>query len=218
MFTGLIQHIGRVDRIDVHPAGRRLVIDPLGWSHVPGIGDSISVNGVCLTVVRDAQGKGVLAFDVLHETLRCSTIGELIPDARVNLEHAVRASTLLGGHTVQGHIDCLARVRSITPEGGGDADGGGGGVRMAFDLLDEPGKKIRAVIPKGSIAVDGVSLTIAGVSPQERTFEVVLIPATLEGTTLGRVSAGETVNIETDIIARTIAYQLENYLRASSLR
>ncbi len=213
MFTGLIQHIGRVDRIDVHPAGRRLVIDPLGWSHVPGIGDSISVNGVCLTVVRDAQGKGVLAFDVLHETLRCSTLGDMSPDTHVNLEHAVRASTLMGGHTVQGHVDCLARVRSVTPEGGG-----GGGVRMGFELLDDTGEKIRAVIPKGSIAVDGVSLTIAGVSPQERTFEVVLIPATLEGTTLGRVSAGETVNIETDIIARTIAYQLENYLRASSLR
>jgi len=207
MFTGLIQHIGRVDGIEVHPAGRRLTVDPQGWSHAPGHGESIAINGVCLTLVSDIDSDGLMAFDVLHETLNRSTTGALKPGSLVNLEHAARADTLMGGHTVQGHVDCLATVRSVTPEGEG--------VRMAFDLDDDSGEKMRAIVPKGSIAVDGVSLTIASVCPEERTFEVALIPTTLECTTLGETEAGDRVNIETDIIARTIAFQLENYFKAN---
>lgn len=201
MFTGLIQHVGRVASLEVHPAGRRLVVDPDGWSHRPEAGESISVNGVCLTLVEG--GGPTMAFDVVHETLEKTTLGSLEKGSRVNLEHAARADTLMGGHTVQGHIDGQATVAFVKPEGDG--------VRMGFRLDDPSGEKMRAVVPKGSIAVEGVSLTIAGVSPRERAFEVALIPTTLEWTTLGGTSAGDRVNIETDIIARTISYQLENY-------
>jgi riboflavin synthase len=201
MFTGLIQHLGQIESIDENPAGRRLAVNVRGWTHDPDPGDSIAINGVCLTVV-EIDGER-LAFDVVHETLERTTIGDLTSGSGVNLEHAARAETLMGGHQVQGHVDCLATIAAITHEGES--------IRMAFRLDDPSGEKIRAVVPKGSIAIDGISLTIAGVDPTAKSFEVALIPETLARTTLGGAKTGDRVNIETDIIARTIAYQLANY-------
>lgn len=201
MFTGLIQHLGQIGSIDEHPAGRRLTVSTRGWTHAPDPGDSIAINGVCLTVV-SSEGER-LAFDVVHETLEKTTIGDLSQGSTVNLEHAARAETLMGGHQVQGHVDCLARVVSVENEGES--------VRMTFELDDPSGEKIRAVVPKGSIAIDGISLTIADVHPPAQSFEIALIPETLARTTLGETKQGDRVNIETDIIARTIAYQLANY-------
>jgi len=201
MFTGLIQHVGRVNRLEDHPAGLRLVIDPLGWDHAPAPGDSIAVSGVCLTIV-EGGGEG-FAFDVVHETLAKTTLGTLKAGSRINLEHAARADTLMGGHVVQGHIDCLARVHAVSREGDG--------VRMAFSFDGEYEKSIRAIVPKGSVAVEGVSLTIASVSPADRMFEVALIPTTLTKTTLGGLVPGDRVNLEMDMLAKTVVYWLKNF-------
>jgi len=203
MFTGLIQHLGRVRRIDNHESGRRLTVDAEGWSHSPEDGESIAVNGVCLTVV--SSHGGAMRFDVVPETLGRTSIGGLGPGSRVHLEHAARVDTLMGGHTVQGHVECPARIESIAPEGDG--------ARMRFVLEEGVRGVMRAVVPKGSIAVDGISLTVASVEPGARAFEIALIPETMARTTLGGAREGGFVNIETDIIARTIAHQLEHYFR-----
>jgi len=191
MFTGLIQHRGRVIEVRQTAAGRSLTIDAAGWNHRPGHGESIAVSGCCLTVA----GASPLRFDVIHQTLNVTTLGDLRAGSAVNLEHAVTPATLLGGHIVQGHVDGVGVIRDISD----DAEG----VRLR---IDAPVELLDYIVPKGSIAVDGVSLTLAGVL--DDGFIVALIPITLEQTTLGAAAVGQRLNLETDLIVKTIVHQM----------
>jgi riboflavin synthase len=182
LFTGLVREIGTVRSMD----DGRLV---LGTTVAAEVGDSIAIDGVCLTVVE--TGEGTLAFQAVPETLARTALGELEPGSGVNLEPALRAGDPLGGHIVQGHVDGVATVASRTPEGGG--------ARMRFAA--SPGL-LRYVVEKGSIAVQGTSLTIAAVD--DDGFEVALIPHTLEATTLGTLEPGRRVNIEVDVLAKYV--------------
>lgn len=207
MFTGLVQAVGRVASLAPSPAGVRLAIDFAPWTHRPAVGDSISVSGCCLTAaaVGDGPGGGArVEFDAIPETLAKTTLGRLAAGSRVNLEHSVTASTLMGGHFVQGHVDGVGvvehvqatadwRVRVRTPDG----------LR-------------RYLTPKGSITVEGVSLTLAAVGPGGAWFEVALIPVTLERTTLGGLKLEDGVNLEADILAKTVVQYLEVYLQSAA--
>ena len=178
MFTGIVRERARVASFD----GGRLVVES-GFE--AGIGDSVSVDGVCLTVVEASDGR--LAFDVMRETVaRTKPFG-----SEVNLEPALRAGEPLGGHYVQGHVDGVGTVRSIDPEGRGE--------RVWFDV---PGNLLRYLVEKGSITVDGVSLTVADLD--ERGFAVALVQHTLSATTLGAVRPGDKVNLETDVLAKYV--------------
>lgn len=196
MFTGLVQAVGVIRTIEPTGSGRRLVIDTSAWRHKPAPGESISVAGCCLTVAAEGA-PGLLQFDVVPETLARTTLGARRPGDSVNLEHAARADTLLGGHIVQGHIDAVGEVDRI------DTARGEWRVRIAA----EPGV-LRLIPPKGSVAVEGVSLTVAATAGA--WFEVALIPVTLDATTLRDLTPGAGVNIETDILARTVAHWLSN--------
>lgn len=197
VFTGLVQHLGTVAERAESGAGVRLSIHALGWDHSSGEGDSISVNGVCLTLL-PASEPGELAFDAIQETLDRSTLGTLEVGSRVNLEHACRADTLLGGHIVQGHVDAVGTIRSVKND---PSDW-----RV---WIDTPPDAMRCIVPKGSVCVEGVSLTVA--DADDAGFEIALIPTTLEHTTLDALSPGDPVNIETDIVARQIVHWLERY-------
>lgn len=192
----MVQTVGRVDSLTPIAAGLRLRIDPQGWAHRPEPGESIAVNGVCLTCHARPNELPMLAFDAVPETLTRTTLGSLAPGSPVNLEHSLRADSLLGGHLVQGHVDALGTVERVVrkPEWR---------VRIRT-----PESLTPLVVPKGSIAVDGVSLTIASAEPGRAVFEVALIPVTLERTTLGLLVEGSHVNLETDIIARTVVHAL----------
>ena len=188
MFTGLVKEVGVVAAVTDRGDGVRLEVQA-GLSSSAAIGDSVAVNGVCLTVV--AAGGGTLAFAAVPETLARSSLGMLGPGSRVNLEPALRAGDPLGGHYVQGHVDGVGRVRSVDPEGDGSriwVDAGAG--------------LLRYVVEKGSIAVEGTSLTVAGVDGGG--FAVALIPHTLAATTLGGLSAGDAVNLEVDVLAKYV--------------
>lgn len=209
MFTGLIQHIGAVQQSIPIPEGRRLVIDPAGWSHRPALGDSISISGCCLTVAQDpGDSKGDahrLVFDVIHESLAKTTLGDLREGDQVNLEHALTPTTLLGGHFVQGHVDGVGHVINVERE---DHD---------WRIRVEPPPAVsKYLVPKGSIAIDGVSLTIADLS--DDWFEVALIPTTLEKTTLDALDPGDRVNLEADVLAKTIVQTMERMDRSRSAR
>jgi len=182
VFTGLVREVGRVASFQ----GGRLRIES---QLAAAIGDSVSINGCCLTVV-DGDRR-TLAFDAVPETLARSTIGHLEPGAGVNLEPALRAGEPLGGHYVQGHVDGVGRVRSVEPE----ADG-----RRAW--FDAPPDVLRYCVEKGSIAVDGVSLTVAGLDGEG--FAVALVPHTLAVTTLGALEPGNEVNLEADVLAKYV--------------
>jgi len=197
MFTGLVQHVGRIASIEPSPAGRRLTIDPAGWDHHPAPGDSICVSGCCLTVVT-ADGRG-WAFDVVPETLAKTTLGGLARGSRVNLEHAATPTTLLGGHMVQGHVDGVAAVSRV--QSGDDW-------RVEFR---PPADLMACVIPKGSVCIDGVSLTLARVEPAAGVFEVALIPTTLEKTTLADLKVGQGVNVEPDAVVKAIVHVLRHF-------
>jgi riboflavin synthase len=193
MFTGIIEERGTVTAIVESSDALRLTVrGPLSVSDARH-GDSISVNGVCLTVVEHSEDS--FTADVMAQTLVMSTIGSLVAGAEVNLERAALVGDRLGGHIVQGHIDGTATVLSVSP---GDAWS-----VLRFRLDDE---LARLVVDKGSIAVTGVSLTVSAVGHDEsgEWFEVSLIPETLSATTLGRLVPGDRVNIETDILARHV--------------
>lgn len=263
MFTGLVQTMGRIARLAPTPSGVRLVVDASRWDHRPAPGDSISVNGVCLTVAaapppesspesppesppgalpgtrpdwrraaaseaaprasgaHGAPGvSGVLAFDVVRETLDKTTLGGLREGAPVNLEHACRADTLLGGHIVQGHVDGVGRVVEVRDD---PSDW-----RI---VIEPPPGLLEFAAPKGSIAIDGVSLTIARLLPERAAgaaslrapsadplsphppsrVEIALIPTTLERTTLGLTRVGDPCNLEMDCIAKQVVWWLRNY-------
>ncbi len=201
MFTGLVQSVGRIASIEPVDAGRRLTIDASPWDHRPAVGDSISVNGCCLTVSEiDSALPHRWSFVAIPETLQKTTLGGLSEDSRVNLEHAVSASTLLGGHIVQGHIDGVATVQRINTDG-------------QWRVTLRPERSLMPfIISKGSVALDGVSLTIAGVDPVVGTFDVALIPETLRVTTLSGWTVGQSVNIEADIQTKTIVQTVHNLL------
>ena len=193
MFTGIVERLADVKAIEPTAAGRRLVVAS-GYEETPRIGDSIAVNGVCLTVV-DATG-GHIAFDVVTESLDRSNLGSLESGSRVNLERPMSAAGRFDGHVVQGHVDGRGTVVSRTSEG--DAD------RLRVEL---PSDLARYVVEKGSITVDGVSLTVTAIGAD--WFEFVLIPHTLDVTTLGKRGIGEHVNLEVDVIAKYVERLLE---------
>ncbi len=218
MFTGLVQAIGRiVGPTSAAASGRtgpaaplRLLVDPGAWPHRPAPGDSISVSGCCLTLAQPTDAAdGRMAFDVVPETLAKTCLGAILArphpaHRRVNLEHAVTASTLMGGHFVQGHVDGVGHVERIDT-----TDGWRVRIRPPADLMPY-------FIPKGSACVDGVSLTVATLgsdAPGARPtwFEVALIPTTLALTTLADLAPGDPVNLEADVLAKTIVHYLRHF-------
>ncbi len=242
MFTGLVQHVGRIAERRETPVGASLVVSvgawpdggngahpahspPLGtppgageaasksphqplwspWQMPLQLGESISVSGCCLTLAAIGQSPAAgaesgtavertLRFDVIHQTLRVTALGGLAVGHRVNLERSVTPATLLGGHIVQGHVDGLGRIVAI------ETSGGEWRVRVAI-----PAELHRFVHDKGSIAIDGVSLTVAALSDADRTLDVCLIPETLARTTLGDRAVGDAVHIEVDALAKMLA-------------
>jgi riboflavin synthase alpha subunit len=193
MFTGIVPCTGRILKMATTTGPSLLWLtsqgDLAGEARPPRQGDSIAVSGVCLTIAEIGQD-GALAFDVVPETLRQTKLGDLHTDDIVNLEPAVAPTQPLGGHFMQGHVDGLGHVTEFAEQGGEH--------RL---MVNAPSELADYLTPKGSIAIDGVSLTLATVDGCR--FEIALIPTTLELTSLGQLQAGDRVNLETDIIART---------------
>lgn len=191
MFNGLIVYRGEVTAFEALPGdGATLRVRCEGVeTERPTVGDSVAVDGVCLTVT--AIENGVLAFDVVYETLTRSTLGDRAPGDAVNLEYALRLGDRIGGHFVYGHVDTSARVLARTPEAQGER------VRIARPVLLES-----AIVEKAFLAVDGVSVTVA--AADDDWFEIALIPETLGRTTLGSRPVGSRVNLEADPIARYV--------------
>jgi len=189
VFTGLIREVGDVISIEGGEDGVRLVVGAPEIAATAALGDSVAIDGVCLSVV--AVGDGRLAFDAVPETLTRSSLHSLEAGSRVNLEPALRTGDPLGGHYVQGHVDGVGVVRSVEPEGDGR--------RIWFDA---DAAQLRYVVEKGSIAVQGTSLTVAAVD--DAGFAVALIPHTLEATTLGALRPGSRVNLEADVLAKYV--------------
>jgi riboflavin synthase len=188
VFTGLVADLGTVTAVDATADGVRLAVRT---SLAPEIseGDSVAVNGVCLTATSIADG--VFSADVMQESLRRSSLGEVGEGSSVNLELPLRASDRLGGHVVQGHVDGVAFVRSVVEDG-----------FSRVVTFDAPAELLRYVVEKGSIAVDGVSLTVSAIDAD--SFAVSLIPETLERTTLGAAEVGRPVNLEVDVLAKYV--------------
>lgn len=221
MFTGLVQHVGRVARREEAAFGARFTIDVGAWPqastqtsvgpHAPpanapheawspplALGESIAVSGCCLTLARiEEHGPGgagrQLGFDVIHHTLRVTALGHLAVGHRVNLERSATPSTLLGGHIVQGHVDDLGRVEAVIRERGE--------WRIRIGLSAELARYLH---PRGSIAVEGVSLTVAALDDHRGTFDVCLIPETLARSTLGERVEGDAVHLEVDCLAKML--------------
>ncbi|MDQ4082433.1 MAG: riboflavin synthase [Actinomycetota bacterium] len=189
MFTGITRELGEVEAVEETEGGRRLRVRAPATAARARPGDSVAVSGVCLTATGVAGD--VLAFDVVSETLRRSTLGRLRHRARVNLEPAVRVGEPLGGHLVQGHVDGTGHVRSLEPQGQGR--------RLELEVPEE---LRRYCVAKGSLAIDGVSVTIAELGTD--TVAVALVPHTLAETTLGSVVAGAEVNLEVDVLAKYV--------------
>ena len=190
MFTGLIEQVGDVVRVVAQGSGKRLVIAEPTIASEAVVGESIAINGTCLTVA--VRSDHTLGFDAGPETLSKTTLGQLRAGSRVNLERALAVGGRLGGHFVQGHVDGTGQIRKRT-----------GGTDWDTVWIDVPEALTRLMVPKGSAAVDGVSLTIVDLEPTG--FSVALIPSTLEHTTLGRARVGQAVNIETDILGKYVA-------------
>jgi riboflavin synthase len=186
VFTGLVADLGTVAAVDASEGGVRLTVQT---GLELGEGDSISVNGVCLTAT--SLPGGAFTADVMQETLRRSSLGALEAGSKVNLELALRAADRLGGHFVQGHVDGMGTVWDVREEG-----------FSSVVSIGAPPEIMRYVIEKGSIAVDGVSLTVSGLG--DDWFQVSLIPETLQRTTLGEATTGTAVNLEVDVLAKYI--------------
>ncbi len=197
MFTGIVETIGIVKEIESGDGLTRLVVDAESIADGVEPGDSVAVNGGCLTVTSNCDGR--LSFEAVRETMERTSLGDLKVGARVNLERAMRAGDRLDGHIVQGHVDGVGTVRQVVREGND--------VRLQIDcdpaLAD-------CVVEKGSIAVDGVSLTVSALSPSG--FEVVLIPHTLGVTTLRDCQPDDRVNLEADVLGKYVKRYLERML------
>ncbi|MEL7483336.1 MAG: riboflavin synthase [Planctomycetota bacterium] len=201
MFTGLVQAMGRVKSIDRADTGARLVIAS-EWDQAPSPGDSICVSGCCLTLAEPASRNGgtvSMAFDIVHESLAKTILGGLGVGSSVNLEVSCTPDTLLGGHIVQGHVEGVGEFAGVQT---------GDDWRMT---VRPPAELMPCITPKGSITIDGVSLTVAEVDVEAGTFGVALIPTTLEATTLGDAEPGGRCNLETDILARTVIHYAKHY-------
>jgi riboflavin synthase len=205
MFTGLIEAVCMVRSAYTTGGGMRLAVDLGKLAQESKIGDSIAINGVCLTI---AQLRGGLAeFEVSNETLTRSTLGELKSSSPVNTELAMKATGRFGGHFVLGHVDGTATIKAISRKGRLTAERQGQFADIKFAASPE---LLAQMVVKGSVAVDGISLTIANMD--EEGFSVSIIPETLKKTTLGAAKIGDTVNIETDIIVKTIRSALDKIL------
>jgi riboflavin synthase len=195
MFTGIVQEIGTVAAVDHGADGSTLRIAAASVAEGVRLGDSVAVDGVCLTAVEAAPG--ALAFEAMHETLERSTLGRLRAGDRVTLEGALRAGEPLGGHVVQGHVDGVGTIAGERAEG----------FSRVLEIV--PGAHLlRYVVEKGSICAAGVSLTVAALT--DDGFEVCLIPHTCEATTLGSLAVGSSVNLEVDILAKYVERLLEH--------
>ncbi len=187
MFTGLIGWVGRLESISTTGEQVRLRVDARGWGVEPATGDSIAVQGVCLTLVGSADGR--LNFDVLRRTLEVTALSRKQPGAALNLEVALRMGDFLGGHFVSGHVDGVARVKNWRQDGSDRILT----LAPASDLLAQ-------IVPKASVAVDGVSLTVSDLSKDE--FQVRIIPHTWKHTSLHELRAGDDANLETDMLGK----------------
>jgi riboflavin synthase len=196
VFTGLVREVGRVEAVERSGEGAEIVV-AAELARELGPGDSIAVDGVCLTAVDTAPSR--FRAQAMAETLRRSTLGELAAGARVNLEPALAVGDRLGGHIVQGHVDGVAEVVGLAAEG------------FARRVeVRPPARLLRYIVEKGSVALAGVSLTVAAVA--ESTFSVALIPETQERTTLGELAAGSRVNIEVDVLAKHVERLVREYV------
>lgn len=195
MFTGIIEELGKVVAIEEQPDAKRITISgPLVTSDVHR-GDSISVSGACLTAVEIASG--TFTADVMHETLRLTSLGALAVGSPVNLERAMNAATRFGGHMVLGHVDGLGTIVSREPS-----------ENWEWVTIRIPSELMKYVVLKGSITIDGISLTVNEVTSETVSFS--LIPETLRVTTLGQKQAGDPVNVEVDIMAKHIEKLIES--------
>jgi len=185
VFTGIVREVGRVEAVGELGESVRLLIRAPETAAGTAVGDSVSLAGVCLTAVE--VGDGTMGFDAVPETLRRSTLGRLETGGEVNVEPALRAGDPLGGHIVQGHVDGVGRIGRVDAEG---------------IEVEAPDDVLRYCVEKGSIALEGVSLTIAGLG--EGSFTVALIPHTREATTLGALAEGDRVNLEVDVVAKYV--------------
>jgi riboflavin synthase len=194
MFTGLVEELGRVQSVEERPAGRRFWIAAQRVLEDASVGDSLACSGCCLTAVAVEPGR--FAVEAVPETLRLTTLGDWRPGRAVNLERSLRLADRLGGHLVQGHVDGVGEVRARVTEGDG--------ARITIAL---PAALARFVALKGSLAVDGVSLTVAGLT--DSSCEIAYIPHTLAMTSAGSYGPGTRVNLEVDLLARYLARLLE---------
>jgi riboflavin synthase len=189
VFTGIVREVGCVESVDGGEDGVSLVVDAPVTAPGVDVGGSVSIDGVCLTA--ESVDGNRLRFHAVPETLRRSSLRRLRPGSRVNLEPALRAGEPLGGHYVQGHVDGVGTIRAVEPEGAG--------ARVA---VSAPAELLRYCVEKGSIAVEGVSLTIAALDGDG--FAVALVPHTLVATTLGELGPGREVNLEVDVLAKYV--------------
>lgn len=190
MFTGIIEEIGTVEKLTLLPESANLTIHAQKVLIETKLGDSISVNGVCLTVIRIDAFK--FTVDIMSETLTKTNLAELKRGSIVNLERALQLQTRLGGHLVSGHVDGTGKISKITPVG----------IAQVYEIQAEP-ILLKYILPKGSIAIDGISLTVIEVGHE--IFTVSLIPHTFRETTLGKKGLGSIVNLETDLIGKYVA-------------
>lgn len=199
MFTGIIHHSATIEAFEKLAHGARLRLRTTDKAPFER-GESVSVNGVCLTALPDADGS--IVTDVSNETLSRTTLGSLVADARINIERALTLADRLGGHIVQGHVDTVGTLMAIASEG-----------EFAVYRWSFPDEYIPLVVNKGSIAVDGVSLTI--VDPDAASFGAALIPETLRRTNLGSARVGDQANLEFDMLAKYVRQLVTPYLRDS---
>jgi riboflavin synthase alpha subunit len=189
VFTGIIRELGRVAELNGSGDGARLTVEAPATAALTAEGDSVALDGVCLTAVAVVDGR--ISFEAVPETLRRTTLARLTQGDSVNVEPALRAGDPLGGHYVQGHVDAVGRVRAVADEGDG--------TRV---WVDAPAAVLDYCVEKGSVTVDGVSLTVAAVD--DDGFAVALVPHTLEVTTLAALEPGDEVNLEADVLAKYV--------------
>jgi riboflavin synthase len=200
MFTGIVREVGRVVAVEGGEAARTLVVEAPATAPTTDVGDSVAIGGVCLTA--EAVDGERIRFHAVAETLRRTSLGRLTDGADVNVEPALRAGEPLGGHYVQGHVDGLGAIGSVEAEGDG--------LRV---VVEAPPEILRYCVEKGSITVDGVSLTVAELL--DDAFAVALVPHTLEATTLRDLAPGQPVNLEVDVLAKYVERLVSPGLRLS---